>query len=164
MATIKKFTLEEFDDNDACLLIGIISSSPDFTLCWHINKHLNLNLKRIHKEIEIPLAKLPKKAQPPDLFNEIIEDNTPTQNISSHTFFKCSNEAFYTDYFMITNKGSKAFLVPDNKKVNYFLEIKGPKAEEDADELLFAINAIEVIEMAYLIDIKSLTSKLQLII
>ena len=46
MSTTIKYKLDDFAEANESILIGIISSSPDYTVCWHINKQLQINLSR----------------------------------------------------------------------------------------------------------------------
>jgi hypothetical protein len=82
-------------------------------------------------------------------------------NVSEHHVFKFIDEQFYSDYYFITNKGTRLTLEPQLKRVTYFFEINGMKAE-NAEQIIFDLNAIEPIEMAYLIGKESIINKLQL--
>jgi hypothetical protein len=160
MSITTKYKLDDFTSDDESILIGIISSAPDYTVCWHINKQLELNLSRCN-DVKLALVQKSKPLFQPDLFNSKIEDALEMQHFSLHHVFKFEDVQFYSNYFFIANKGSQTNLEPQLKKVNYFLEVNGMKAE-NADQLIFDLNAIEPIEIAYLIGKESIINKLQL--
>jgi hypothetical protein len=155
-----KYKLDDFTSDDECILIGIISSVPDYTICWHINKQLEINLSR-GPDVKFALVQKSKPLFQPDLFTTQVDNELEMQRFSLHHVFKFEDEAFYSNYFLIGNKGSQTNLEPQLKKVNYFFEVNGIKAE-NADQLIFDLNVIEPIEMAYLIGKVSIINKLQL--
>lgn len=164
MSNTIKYKLDDFTADEESILIGIISSAPDYNICWHINKQLQINLSRC-ADIEIKIVNKKKPEATPDLFTDQEEKETEKkiQDNSLHHVFKYSDEQLYSDYFFIANKGSKSNLEPQLKKVNFFFEVTGIKAE-NPDQLIFDLNAIEPIEMAYLIGKESIINKLQLLI
>jgi hypothetical protein len=162
MSNTIKYKLDDFENAEECVLIGIISSAPDYSVCWHINKQLELNLSRA-KDISFATVNKSKKEALPNLFSEHVEDKIVDTNISLHHVFKYLDEYNYCDYFFIANKGTLVNLEPSLKRVNYFLEIIGNNTEI-AEELVFSLNAIEPIEMAYLIGTESIINKLQLLV
>jgi hypothetical protein len=160
MSNTIKHKLDDLAGEDECVLIGIISSALDFTVCWHINKQLNINLSRT-EDIKFEVINKSKKIFVPDLFTR--EEKTQTQEkiFSHHHVFKYLDDNLFSDYFFIVNKGTSLNLEPQLKKVNYFLEINGKNAE-NAEQLIFDLNAIEPIEMAYIIGKESIINKLHL--
>ena len=162
MSNTIKYKLEDFESADDCILIGIISSSPDYNICWHINKQLQINLSRA-KDLKFTMLTKNKKEELPNLFSAQLEEKKIETNISVHHVFKYEDELNYCDYFFLANKGTIVNLEPSLKRVNYFLEILGNNTEL-ADELVFNLNAIEPIEMAYFIGKESIINKLQLLV
>lgn len=163
MSNTIKYKLDDFTEAEECVLIGIISSAPDYTICWHINKQLNLNLCRC-ADVKLEVIQKSKKEALPDLFSD--QDQIANQDLSSfsaHHAFKFIDEQFFSDYYLIANKGTRLNLEPQLKRVSYFFEINGIKSE-DADQFLFELNAIEPIEMAYVIGKESIINKLQLLV
>ena len=63
----------------------------------------------------------------------------------------------------MVNKGTRINLEAQLKRVTYFLEISGVVAE-NSEKIIFDLNAIEPIEMAYIIGKESLINKLQLLV
>ena len=160
MSNTIKHKLDDLAGDDECVLIGIVSSAPDFTVCWHINKQLKLNLSRA-QDLKFEVLKKNKKTFVPDLFTKEEEKQTQENGFSYHHVFKYLDDILFSDYFFIVNKGTSLNLEPQLKKVIYFLEINGKNAE-NAEQLIFDLNAIEPIEMAYIIGKESIINKLQL--
>lgn len=160
MSNTVKYKLDDFAEADESVLIGIISSAPDYTVCWHINKQLELNLCRC-TDVKIELVQRLKKSTSPDLFSTQTKDDDESISHSLHHAYKFIDEQFFSDYYLIANKGSSINLEPQLKRVTYFFEVTGMKAE-NADQLVFDLNTIETIEMAYLIGKESIINKLQL--
>ena len=162
MSTTIKYKLDDFAEANESILIGIISSSPDYTVCWHINKQLQINLSRC-ADLKFDVIQKNKKETLPDLFSEQEDLSVQEPAYSVHHVFKFLNEQLFCDYYLIVNKGSRVNLEPQLKKVTYFLEINGVNAE-NTEQIIFDLNAIEPIEMAYLIGKESIINKLQLLI
>jgi hypothetical protein len=162
MSNTIKYKLEEFAASDESILIGIVSSSPDYTVCWHINKQLQIDLSRVN-DLKFEHIKKNKKTFELDLFSEQNKPIDSEENFSKHHVFKFLDEQLYSEYFFIANKGTLATLDPQLKKVSYFLEVCGTKSE-NAEQIVFDLNTIEPIQMAYLIGKESIINKLQLLI
>lgn len=160
MSNTIKYKLDDFAEEDDSILIGIIASTPDYSLCWHINKQLNIQLKRLN-DVHIELIKKQKKEAAPDLFSNHFE--TDSRIFSSHHIFKYEDEQLYHDYCLISNKGTRSYLYPHLKQVTYFLEING-SISQNPDALIFELNAIEPIEMAYFIGNESIIKLFQLVV
>jgi hypothetical protein len=162
MSNTIKYKLEDFAESNECVLIGIVSSVPDYTICWHINKLLNINLYRC-ADAEIEMIQKSKKHDPIDLFSAEIDQTKETKSYSSHHIYKFYDEQFYSEYYFLANKGTQLHLDASLKKVNYFLEIVGMKSE-NFEQLIFELNSIEPISLAYFISHESLLNKLKLVI
>lgn len=162
MSNFTKYKLDDFEETNDSVLIGIVSSAPDYNICWHINKLLQLKLYRCD-DIKIELASKVKKSPVIDLFSAELADETEPQNFSMHHAFKFIDEQFYSEYYLISNKGTQGYLENSLKKVNYFFEINGVKSENH-EQLIFELNTIEPIELAYFIRSESLISKFQIAI
>lgn len=163
MSTVtKKITLENSVNNSDGYTIGILTSMAGYTLCWYINKLLKLNLKR-EKDLSIILVKQKTKISAPSLFDEmVIETNTENKNESLHVVYKYEDKSLFTNFYLIENKGTKALLMAENKQVSYFFTLENFPSEYIKEELLFQLNSIEAIEMAYEMAEYSLIDSLQL--
>jgi hypothetical protein len=162
MSNTTKYKLDDFAEAEESLVIGIISSAPDYTVCWHINKQLQINLTRC-PDLKFSILQKNKKAVLPDLFSLQEQPEAKQENFSEHHIFKHIDEQLFVDYYLIANKGTQLLLEPQLKRVTYFLEING-SFTENLEQLVFNLNAIEPIEMAYFITRESIINKLQLLI
>jgi hypothetical protein len=162
MSGTTKYKLDDFTHEDESILIGIISSAPNYTVCWHINKQLQINLSRC-KDLCFDVVQKNKKNAIPDLFSTEETEQHQHLNPSEHHVFKYLDEQLFSDYFFIANKGTQVYLEPQLKRVTYFLEINGVNSS-NAEQIIFDLNAIEPIEMAYLIGNEGIINKLQLLV
>lgn len=134
-----KFTLnieEEYDFS----LIGISCHAKDFRLCFELNKLLEIDLTRA-KDLEI------------------ISKNT----IGNYALFEYIDEDNFLDYYLISNRGEKGFLIPEHKTIDFLLQLKGATNEEIEEELISKICSLSLVLTAYQIDVDSLKSKQNLI-
>ena len=147
------------------LLIGISSHEKDYSLCWAINKKLNIELIK----------------------KDSLEIKGRKQTTSAYfSFFEYINEEVFIEYFVIANvsenklpvsvdntlftkeaqsksKTSNELLIPEQKQMNYFVIIKGELAAGETDELIKQIKQIDAVQTAIKIDVTQLRSKQNLI-
>lgn len=134
-----KFTLnieEEYDFS----LIGISCHAKDFRLCFELNKLLEIDLTRA-KDLEI------------------ISKNTT----GNYALFEYIDEDNFLDYYLISNRGEKGFLIPEHKTIDFLLQLKGATNEDIEEELISKICSLSIVLTAYQIDVDSLKSKQNLI-
>lgn len=136
---MSKFSLEIEEDFDFFML-GICSHVKDYRLCWEINKEFGIEL---HKD--------------PDL--EVMNNGEQ----KTFSFNSYENSANPNDYYLISNKSELGFLVPEEKKCDYFLIIKGPLAKKEEEELIKKLNHSKNILTCYPIEVSELRSKNNLI-
>jgi hypothetical protein len=126
-------------------LTGVVSSSKDFTLAWHIGKALDLNLIK-EKDLEILFLKDCK------IF------------ISSYIFESESGKLR-----LLKNKAASflnsrhPFLIPELKKYDFFLLLHGDLMT-NAKEYLQKLKEVPAIQFIQTIDIHPLPSKENLLI
>ncbi len=138
---MNKFTLKYELDLDF-VLIALTVPLKDYRLCFQINKHLNIQFHRIE---ELVLSST---------------SETPTQYFSRYYYDSVNPE---TDYFLVANKGSEAFLIPEMKTVDFFIIIKNYVDEEDLEKLISGIKRLSEVQVAAEVDPKKLKSKENLI-
>lgn len=130
-------TLEdEYDFN----LIGISCHTKDYRLCWELNNTLKIDLSRA-EDLEI----------------------TTKMKTTAYPFYEYNDEDNYLDYFLISNKNDAAFLIPEQKMIDFFLMIKGALTNHQEAELLEKINKLSLVLTSYKIDISTLKSKKNLL-
>lgn len=146
-----------FDLEDDYSLIGIHSTEEDYRLAFLLNNYLNIKLTRF-------------------------KDNLDFKNSSaSFPLFEYKDEANFINYYLINNKfteltdnqykeglfggnySTTSYLIPEKKKVDFFLKIEGCNNEDFIQNLINDLNKIDQIITSYSIEPISLKSKENLI-
>ncbi|WP_158839886.1 IPExxxVDY family protein [Polaribacter sp. L3A8] len=145
----------EMDDffEEEYSLIGIHSTLEDYKLAYLLNKNLNARFYKAKEDLEFVREK--KK--------------------SSFSIYKYKNIEFDFDCFLIANsyKGenqttsnqllltleTKTYLIPEKKKVDFFLKICGVSEDEFVSKTINRIKSIDNVITAYSIDKNTLKSK-----
>ena len=145
----------EFDhDYD---LIGIHSILADYRMAYFLNDHLNIQLRRFKDDLDFQFKNC------------------------SFPLYKFEDKTAFTSWSLIANKhvftenvtegGSNLFLeetkisylIPEKKKVDYFIKITGLKDDVELNTTLLNINKINNIMASYAIDPMDLKSRDNLI-
>nr|WP_315145200.1 IPExxxVDY family protein [uncultured Flavobacterium sp.] len=159
---LHKLDFEDFDEIDYHL-VAIHTSLEDYRLAYFINQKLPINLGKnkdeIHinikegetnfsrfyyydKENEIAWNLIQNK-------NEVIQQkNENTQNLFSNVNMEVS---------------TKVYLLPEFKKVDYFLKIENTEDGMNLSKIQLLLNTIENISTAYSVDTHKIKSKNNLI-
>jgi len=131
-----------FEEDYSFLLIGISCHAKDYRLCWELNKLLNFDFARA----------------------EDLEINSKKKEISSYSFYEFIDEEHYLEYYLIANRGNDAYLIPEQKTVDFFIMIKGNMSDNNLKTLLANINSLTLVLTAFTIDPNRLKSKQNLLI
>ena len=123
------------------VLVAITTSLRDYRLCYHINKRLIFNFT--------------KSA---DL--EMIQAGMPVY----FSLYQYHWEASDTDFYFIANKGSDGYLIPEMRKVDYFIMIRNYIADDDLEKLVADLNKIQEIVAAVKVDPKKIKSRENLLL
>ena len=83
------------------------------------------------------------------------------EGFAEFSFYSYIDEENYTEYYLLSNRGSMGYLVPEEKLSDYFLVIKG--LINDEKEILKKLNQIKLVLKAYSINVEELKSKRNLI-
>jgi len=161
MATLK-LLIDEFEENDFHLL-AIHTSLEDFRLAYFLNQKLQLNLNKNNDEIKIKnkegntfFSRFTFEDIKNDVFWNLIENEneiTLKQNNTNQGLFAESENSFIT----------KDFLIPEYKKVNFFLKIDAPKESAVPTEIVTLIKSIDRVSTVYFIATENIKSKNNLI-
>lgn len=158
---IHKLHLEEFDEIDY-QLIAIHSSLEDYRLAYYINQNLPINLQKENSNIQIS-----NKEGETQFTRFVFEDSkdiawnlvqnkndvfVPSQN-SNQGLFAETNNKFST----------KIYLIPEFKKVDYFLKIKNGEVQIDVSKIINCIKKIERVSTVYAVEVEKIKSKNNLI-
>ena len=159
---IHKLDLDEFDEIDY-FLIAIHTSLEDYRLAYLINQKFSINLGKSKNEIQISIKEGEtnfsrfyhydkEKTISWNLIqnkNEVIQQKKDnSQNLFSNTTLEVA---------------TKVYLLPEFKKVNYFLKIENVPETMKITKIQSLINTIENISTAYVVDTNKIKSKNNLI-
>ena len=157
---IHKLHIDEFDEVDY-ELIAIHTSLEDFRLAYFLNQKLPILLSKSESEIQINIK------EGVTFFSRFIYENTNNdscwslvQNKNEVTTLTNNNNQnlFGESSFEVA---TKAFLLPELKKVDYFLKIENSDTKIDA--IISTLNSITQISTVYSVDSNSIKSKNNLI-
>lgn len=159
---IHKLDFGEFDEIDYHL-IAIHTSLEDYRLAYFINQRLPINLSKNKNEIQINIKEGEtkfsrfyyydtEKAISWNLIqnkNEVIQQkNENSQNLFSNINLEVS---------------TKVYLLPEFKKVDYFLKIENVEEGMNVTEIQLLLNTIESISTIYKVETNKIKSKNNLI-
>lgn len=68
-----------------------------------------------------------------------------------------------TEFYLLANKGTEGYLIPEMKKVDYFILIKNFIDKDDLNQLIEGINKLPEVVVAAEVDPEKLKSKENLI-
>jgi len=136
---MNKFSLELEEDFDFFML-GICSHVKDYRLCWELNQQLEIDLKK-SADLEI-----------------LIQGES-----KSYSFNADEEDGKANDYYLIGNKSPQGFLVPEEKRCDYFLVVKGQLNEVEGKTILSAVNRAKNVLTSYPVEAADLRSKNNLI-
>jgi hypothetical protein len=134
--------LLNLEEDYSFLLIGISCHTKDYRLCWELNKLLNFDLIRTN-DLEISNKK---------------------KEIDTYSFYEFIDDENYIDYYLISNRASNAYLIPEQKTVDFFLMIKGNLPQQEQQTLLNKINSLSLVLTSFTIDPNQLKSKQNLLL
>jgi hypothetical protein len=159
---IHKLDFDDFDEIDYHL-IAIHTSLEDYRLAYFINQKLPINLGKNKDEIHIHVKEGETNFSRFFYFdtekeitwnliqnkNEVIQQkNESSQNLFSNVNMEVS---------------TKVFLLPEFKKVDYFLKIEHTEDEKIVEKIQLLLNTIETISTAYTVENHKIKSKNNLI-
>lgn len=124
------------------VLIAITSQLRDYMLCYKINKQLNTDFSKI-SDLEM-------------LFS------TDEELFYFSRYFYLIPES-ETEFYVLANKGTEGFLVPEMKRVDFFLLIRNYIDKEDVRDIISGLNKIPEVLVAAEVDPRKLKSKENLI-
>jgi len=145
------------DLEDDYSLIGIHSTEEDYRLAYLLNQHLKTKLTRFKNDLDFKNsdAKFPvfEFKDENNYINYYLINNKYSQLVKTRK----KVELFEGNYSTIFN------LIPEKKKVDFFLKIEGCNQQNFIRTLVAELNKINQIITSYSIDTNSLKSKNNLI-
>jgi hypothetical protein len=159
---IHKLDLGEFDEIDYHL-IAIHTSLEDYRLAYFINQKLPINLSKNKNEIQINIKEGETKfsrfyyhdAEKEISWNLIQNKNEVVQQKKDNGQNLFSN--------ITLEVSTKVYLLPEYKKVDYFLKIENMDETMDVAEIQDLLNTIESISTVYAVETNKIKAKNNLI-
>ncbi|MFA5244518.1 MAG: IPExxxVDY family protein [Pedobacter sp.] len=124
------------------VLVAITAQLRDYMFCFKLNRQLGTGFCKV-EDLELSF----NATEDPFYF-------------SRYLYLQSESE---TELYVIANKGSEGFLVPEMKKVDFFLLIRNYIDDEDLRKLINGLNKIPEVLVAAEVDPKKLKSKENLI-
>jgi hypothetical protein len=158
---IHKLDLDEFDEIDYHL-IAIHTTLEDYRLAYFINQHLPVNLSKSKEEILISIKEGETQFS---RFYFDDEDNFISWNlIQNKNEVVGKKETASQDLFSNSAQevATKVFLLPELKKVDYFLKIESDD-DLQINEIVKKLKAIKSLSTVYVVDTETIKSKNNLI-
>ena len=159
---IHKLDFGEFDEIDYSL-IAIHTSLEDYRLAYFINQKLHVSLNKSIKEIQITdkegeahFSRFHYYEKKKDISWDLI------QNIDEVIEQKKEDSQSLFSNFEI-EVAKKVYMIPEFKKVNYFLKIENSEDNTNLIEIQSELNSIDQIATNYIVDINKIKSKNNLI-
>ena len=160
--TVHKLNFDDFDTIDYHL-IALHTSLEDYRLAYFINQKLPINLSKSNFET---LIKNKEREVSFSIFGYF-----DTEKEISWTLIQNKNETIHLKKELTQNLFSdvvieietKKFLLPEFKKVDYFLKIDNSEERQSNSEIELLLNTIENVSMAYSIETTKIKSKNNLI-
>mgnify|MGYP000959654648 CR=1 FL=1 len=159
---IHKLDLGEFDEIDYDL-IAIHTSLEDYRLAFFINQKLPINLSKSENEIQINIKEGETKFS---RFSYQDIEKTISWNLiqNRNEVIQQKNEKSQNLFSNINMEVStKVYLLPEFKKVDYFLKIENMEDDGNVIEIQALLNTIENVSMAYFVETNKIKAKNNLI-
>ena len=124
------------------VLVAITSQLKDYMFCYKINKQLGTDFSKI-TDLEM-----------------VFSNDDELFYFSRYLFITPDSE---TEFYVLANKGTEGFLVPEMKKADYFLLIRNYIDRDDLKGIISGLNKIPEVLVAVEVDPRRLKSKENLI-
>lgn len=159
---IHKLDLGEFDEIDY-YLIAIHTSLEDYRLAFFINQKLPINLNKSENEIQINIKEGEANFS---RFYYIDKESIIIWNLIQNKneviqYEKGNALNLFSDVTM--EVATKVFLLPEFKKVDYFLKIENNDDTMNVSNIQLLLNTIDSITTVYIVDTNKIKSKNNLI-
>jgi hypothetical protein len=119
------------------VLVGLVSSEPDYILSQIINKKFRISLKN-----SLPVS---------------IPEETGCE--LSFSRFSHTNESTGTSYSLFSNRSGNNFLLRKLRNVDYIFQLHDPENENSVDSLITALKDIEAVNAVFPIDLNTFKDK-----
>lgn len=156
---IHKLLVDDFEE-DNYVLIAIHCSLEDYKLAYLLNKNLEITLKRKSKDLDYNYLEASFS-----IFEWKDDKSFTKWNLVSN-FDKKETKKMQSAGSLFSDSKSQSitnYLIPEQKKVDYFIKIESEYFLKSSKKILSKINAIAEIITAYTVNPNQLKSKNNLI-
>ncbi len=159
---IHKVYIEDFEEEDYHL-IALHTSLEDYRLAYFLNKELGIGLCKSKLDIPLRVKKVNTsfvrftfEDEKKVMLWDLVQNRNEVENIENTSS---------TDLFSNTKNSfsSSAYLLPEYKKVDFFVKIENAANGIDLDRVIAKISKIDAIKLAYSIAKDKIKSKNNLI-
>lgn len=127
----------KINQNNESVLVGIVSSEPDYKLSLALNRKLKISLKNVN-----PLT--------------VTDENG---NESAFSRFSDTSSSHGTTYDLTSNRTEKNYLIRKLKNIDYIFQIHNPENPKAIDTVISLLRENESVTALFNIDIKTLKDK-----
>ncbi|MDR6844807.1 IPExxxVDY family protein [Flavobacterium granuli] len=159
---IHKLDFDDFDKIDYSL-IAIHTSLEDYRLAYFINKKLLLNLNKSITEIQISIkegethfSRFHYYEKKKDITWDLIQNKNEVIQQKRE-----QNQSLFSNVDL--EVATKVYMLPEFKKVEYFLKVQNCDDNLNLLEILNTLNTIDNISTTYIVDTNKIKSKNNLI-
>jgi hypothetical protein len=124
------------------VLIAITASLKDYVLCHKVNTSLNFNFEKVDDH---------------EVYFNVDEEPLA---FSKYYFYVEQGEI---EYYIVNNRNTEGFLIPEMNKVDFFMIIHQYIDKEDLNFILTGLNKLSDIQVAAQIDPRKLRSRENLV-
>jgi hypothetical protein len=159
---IHKVYIEDFEEEDYHL-IGLHTPLEDYRLAYFLNKELGIGLYKSKFDIPLQIKKVKTsfvrftfEDEKKVIIWDLVQNKNQVENIeniNTTDLFSNSKNSF----------SSSAYLLPEYKKVDFFVKIENTANEIDLDNVISKISKIEAVKLAYSVAKDKIKSKNNLI-
>ena len=159
---IHRLDFDDFDEIDYSL-IAIHTSLEDYRLAYFINQKLHLNLNKSTKEIQITVkegetqfSRFHYYDKKKDISWDLIQNKNDVIQQQ-----RDQNQSLFSNIDL--EIATKVYMLPEFKKVEYFLKIRNCDDDLNLLGILNTLNMIDNITATYIVDTNKIKSKNNLI-
>lgn len=154
MSKIHSIDFEYDHDYD---LIGIHSTLADYRMAYFLNETLSIHLSRFKEDLEYKS----KNCSFP-LFTFEDESAFTSWSLIANKFV-FTEEVSFNGSNLFQEESKISYLIPEKKRIDYFIKISGLQDDNELSEVLYKINKINNIIASFAIDPLDLKSRDNLI-
>ena len=159
---VHKLYIEEFEENDYHI-IAIHTSIEDYRLAYFLNRELSIRLSKNEfdiqsrtKEGKTAFTRFTFEDEKKVIMWDLVQNKNEVEGIE--------DESIQNLFSNTKNKFlSSAYLLPEYKKVDFFLKIENAVNEIDSSDIVSKISNISSISLVYTVDKDKIKSKNNLI-